>query len=113
MYTPGPWTTETAMELTSSGERRPATYISATKGWANSGMAKQRTVAIVGHWRDRPNPESDARLIAAAPDLLDALEVFLHYMERDFDMSGDDDHLSGAIMLAYNKALEAIEKARC
>lgn len=73
-HTPGPWTTEETMELQVSGERRPATYISATKGWANSGMGKQRTIAIVGHWSDRPNPQDDARLIAEAPELLKALQ---------------------------------------
>jgi len=59
---------EETQELTSGGECRPATYISSGSGWAKP----KRTVAIVGHWRDRPNPEADARLIAAAPDMYEA-----------------------------------------
>jgi len=73
MHTPGPWTTEEMQELLASGERRPSTYISASNGWASP----KRTVAIVGHWRDRPDPEADARLIAAAPELLEALETIM------------------------------------
>ncbi|KKL16959.1 hypothetical protein LCGC14_2490320, partial [marine sediment metagenome] len=32
MHTPGPWTTKEMMELQTGGERRPATYISASWG---------------------------------------------------------------------------------
>ena len=81
MHTPGPWTTEVLQELTTGGERMPASYISSSQGWANSGMAGKRTVAIVGHWKDRPNPEDDALLIAAAPELY---REFIVSIERGF-----------------------------
>ena len=80
MHTKGPWTVEVLQELTDTGERRPASYISSSQGWANSGMAGKRTIAVVGHWRDRPNPEDDARLIAAAPTTYQACVDALFFL---------------------------------
>ena len=36
-----------------------------------------RTIAEIGKWRDRPNAEADARLIASAPTMRDDLDALL------------------------------------
>ena len=108
-YTKGPWTVEVLQELTDTGERRPASYISSSQGWANSGMAGKRTIAVIGHWRDRPNPEDDARLIATAPKLLEALERLV----LAFDV-GDMMHttLNGRGYAALSESRETIRNAK-
>ena len=84
-HTKGPWTVTAAEELTITGERRPASYISSSQGWANSGMAGRRTIAVVGHWKDRPNPEADAELIAKAPAMYDKLASARAIMQKFVD----------------------------
>ena len=84
-HTKGPWTVEVLQELQATGERRPASYISSSQGWANSGMAGRRTIAIVGHWKDRPNPEADAELIAKAPEMYNQLASARAIMQRFVD----------------------------
>ena len=99
-HTPGPWTTETFVKTGIE-----VTIVHATKGWAKSGMANRRTVAEVGHWKDRPNPEADAYLIAAAPELLEALEGLLDDLPGVIaDCMSDDG--------ALDKANAAIAKAK-
>lgn len=51
--------------------------------------------------------EANARLIAAAPDLLEALESLLHYDEQDAGCIPTDAHLD-----AQNEARAAIARAR-
>ena len=71
-YTPGPW----HMELvTKTSTQLQATMVVGADNsiWPSFG----RTIAEVGHWRDRVNPEADARLIAVAPELLEALDQLL------------------------------------
>ena len=72
-HTPGPWYTEL---VTRTATGLQATIICARDDshWKSGG----RTIAVVGHWRDRIDPEADARLIASAPALLEALEAFLN-----------------------------------
>ena len=110
MHTKGPWTVEVLQELTTGGERMPASYISSSQGWANSGMAGRRTIAIVGHWKDRPNPEDDAALIAAAPELLEALDIIASVA----DQSGlaSQSTYDGVLEDIREMATKAIRKAK-
>ena len=117
MHTKGPWTTEVLQELTTGGERMPASYISSSQGWANSGMAGKRTIAIVGHWKDRPNPEDDARLIAAAPELLEALKLLVYANDNKGTCAcGYDGKLTSDLCPIHGvgacKATKAIRKAK-
>ena len=50
--------------------------------------ANGRTVAEVGCWRDRENPEADARLIASAPDLYEALKALITAEDEGFECLG-------------------------
>lgn len=61
-HTPGPWTVDLPWALKNSGH-----YIV---------MAENTPIADCG-----PNRASNARLIAAAPELLEALQIFLEWFE--------------------------------
>jgi len=50
----------------------PHWYVTATVGGKTG-----RTIADVGQWTDRPNAPDDARLIAAAPAMYEALKAIL------------------------------------
>ncbi len=81
-YTPAPWTTEV---FTKTSTRLDVSIISSSEGWAEGG----RTVAEVGHWTDRPNPEADAQLITAAPELLKALLYVVKYHRENDSGEGE------------------------
>ncbi|KKM94461.1 hypothetical protein LCGC14_1198020 [marine sediment metagenome] len=94
----GPWQVETDLSRFGMGERRT--------DWRVHGFIGKpsRTIAEVGGWKDRPNAEADARLIAAAPELLEAAEEIL-------DVSGyrlTQDRRPGTML---EKLLQAVEKA--
>jgi hypothetical protein len=72
-HTSGPWYTE-LITRTATGLRGTIILARTDSHWPSGG----RTIAEVGHWRDRVDPEADAYLIAAAPELLEVLEAFLN-----------------------------------
>ena len=88
-HTPGPWKANFAI----SG----SVYI----------FGGDRNFACVfDEWRDEANQEANANLIAAAPDLLEALEELLSMCQRQEDFHDDDD---GCM---FERASAAIAKAR-
>jgi hypothetical protein len=88
MYSPAPWKIEAA-------HSSRVLLINDAKGYA------------VGEIVDTRNPEN-ARLIAAAPDLLEALCTALPFVE---DHEGSDIYKSGTVARAVAQIRNAIEKA--
>jgi hypothetical protein len=87
-FTPGPW------------------EVDGTHVYAPSGiLSARRKVCIV-----RDNLEANARLISAAPELYEALRLFV----EEYDAV--DDHTGVSLMIAYDNALmagrAALAKAR-
>lgn len=103
-HTPGPWEAHqgvdddhpTVWDVTSRHNHRD--YGETPKGWF---------VATVHEVTDEAGAEADARLIAAAPELLEALEAAIPHMSAPLD---SDDQSASA--LAYRRARTAISKAR-
>jgi hypothetical protein len=88
MHTPAPWTL-------AAGHRSRVLLINDSRGHA------------VGEYVDTRNP-ADAHLIAAAPDLLDALCTALPFVE---DHEGSNIYKAGAVAKALATIRAAIEKA--
>jgi hypothetical protein len=97
-HTPGPWWIDRADDVDLPNH----VGISAEK----HGLLAQVVWRMEGDERS-PRREANARLIAAAPDLLEALLECLPHLERD------DQHIDalGWKMPHYTKACEAIAKA--
>lgn len=68
-HTPGPWTAHGAIVKSHTGA------VSESPNWSVLGPAGQRLYVTVGYEHINPQAERDARLIAAAPDLLEALQL--------------------------------------
>ena len=83
-HTPGPWRADEW-----------------ATGWSVGAVKAQYTVCVLN---DLQNPESNARLIAAAPDLLEALEKMVSLIS---DLHGD--RLKSSTV---ENALSAIAKAK-
>jgi len=92
-YTKGAWELNDVNVQEVGGECRHIFII----GGKDSPM-RGRTIADVGCWKDRINPEADARLIAAAPDLYEALKELSQYIQ--FNM--------GNACPVYEKAMKAL-----
>jgi hypothetical protein len=86
-HTPGPWWIERRSELQIQARHR--------------GEGSTYCVATVNHWEV---PEANACLIAAAPDLLAALET-LSDLAENFSVSGV--YFGEACMVAERRALDA------
>ena len=93
-HTPGPWTHEGQGDIT---------------GIEDNGFGRGPVDVCSVYLRAvEGRHEANARLIAAAPDLLDALEYV-----ADIDVSGADDSVIRFILAAaQNKARAAIARAR-
>lgn len=93
-HTPGPWWIESGPDI----DLRNHVGISASR----HGLLAQ----VVWKMQDddrSPRCEATAHLIAAAPDLLEALEKFVKYAEECNDDSFELDHARAAIAKATEK----------
>lgn len=74
-HTPGPWTIKAGF------------IVAEASGWKGAFVAKPLHVDIDNKVSDTPRAEANARLIAAAPDMLAALElvapIYAHIDQRD------------------------------
>ncbi len=75
-HTPGPWKCVGTLGPQSNPSIRGPEVIEDTRG--------QRLANIAGLWKT-PQSEANGRLMAAAPDLLDALNTMLTHMGMDED----------------------------
>jgi len=91
-HTPGPWRYEAS---TKTIRACPSNY------W----------LATMDSWDGAVNNEANARLIAAAPDLLEALEELVSRRESVCAERGEMDRLAGSDG-RYNRARAAIAKAK-
>jgi hypothetical protein len=99
-HTPGPWSFEPASKI---GEHWAA---GAAHGvTANDNKDRWRGY-VTNVLANSPNAEANARLIAAAPELLEALQALLAWAETK-PTRLDDDRLQAAAALAIAKATGA------
>jgi hypothetical protein len=78
-YTKDKWIVSSEMTYRSYGEEMKAFYI---LGEING--QSDRTIAEVGCWKDRSNALDDAHLIAAAPDMYEALKMVKKCLDRPY-----------------------------
>lgn len=95
-YTPGPWVAEFFVNK-ESDLIQP--LVIGHKRWALCSPKKNTPILIAGVFLSAPN-EADARLIAAAPDLLEALKEL------------EDNATQAAAFIPHILLTTAIEKAR-
>ena len=73
-HTPGPWRVVSGLDWPNGPEERTTVVVAL--------LGEPCHVAVLNSMSD--NPEADARLIAAAPDLLAALKVAVDLAERHY-----------------------------
>lgn len=86
--TPGPWTAERTF---------------APRGWNIEALDGAYTVGIARDGSSTPQNEANARLIAAAPELLEVLEHVRDAMEASGGWDGDE-HVFELVVAAIAKA---------
>ena len=89
-HTPGPWRVEVDTGPEAAWERK----------WPTIHAEKYEVVGCEGLYGDYETDMANARLIAAAPDLLNALQSIIDDIDSEFGTDCD-----------YNKARAAIDKA--
>lgn len=109
-FTPGPWKVggRFSYDTADSSQMYQFNVIGTIGG------APARTIAEVGEWRDRPNAEADAHLIAAAPELYRELKYAVMDMSlaaEDLDATYHDDTSKGLRKIIHNANL-CLAKAR-
>lgn len=91
-HTPGPWVTDNSV----------------LRGSVNRLEEPRRHIALVSDWEkvsgDRLENEANARLIAAAPDLLEALKTLVRHAEKCGRSAGVYDTARAAIAKATGGA---------
>lgn len=102
-HTPGPWDFRGSLGPTSNPHLKGPHVVEAANG---------SQIAILNGWRSDVS-EANARLIAAAPELLDALTRMLKQFPADSDLyaAGWDSSAINEACDAYDAARAAIRKA--
>ena len=111
-HTPGPWMeieTETSIDLDDDGHGR-------LTGWGDIADSNGRVIAVAlgyGAWID-PECDANARLIAAAPDLLEALQSIVGQHDKFRQRNGNQEdayNLLASRWDIFDNARAAIAKA--
>jgi hypothetical protein len=107
-HTPGPWwlsPARNALGVVLGGPARPMHHGGTTVGQIASACSQE--------WMEPGELEANAALIAAAPDLLEALKAFTDAQESKRDAIGNAAIAAaiGDLVLAEEKARSAIAKA--
>ena len=100
-HTPGPW--KFGKELTARSGEWLVSFDAGSKG---------RGIAIAETRAGSGNEEANARLIAAAPDLLAACKSMIEWDDREKDHAVDFSARMSLCEAAFNAARAAIAKAK-
>ena len=97
-HTPGPWTLH------------PTTIHPAVRS-VGTPDAGPRRICTVGSMNGNPVDKANARLIAAAPELLEACQAMIEWDDREQDHAVDFSARTELCRVAFDKARAAIAKA--